>query len=226
MQDELTTGLERLLAGYEIGLHGIASLDLYRSRFPEAGFIVPDVFPRAVVILYPLLRGVLETLEESPNHLYFHHYKQVNYHLDRVGLAVGRYLEDAGFSAVPVAASQTLDRDDRRAHISHRHLGFVAGLGWRGKNNLLVNERYGSRFRLASVLTDAPLPEGSPMEEELCGGCSLCAGLCPAGAIGASAADFDLSRCAATLTKFRKIQRLGQRICGVCQKACIRFGRG
>lgn len=226
MQDELTTGLVRLLASFQVELFGVASMELYRRRFPEAACAVPHDLPRAVVAAYPLLSGVLESIDQSPNHLYFHHYRQVNFHLDRLALAVGLFLESAGYKALPVAASQTLDQEDRTAHLSHRHLGFAAGLGWRGKNNLLVNQQYGSRFRLVSILTDAPLVSGNPREDELCGACGLCGKACPAGAIGATAADFDPAKCAAKLAEFRKIPRIGQRICGICQRACTRFGQG
>lgn len=203
---------------------GVASTGEYRERFPEASWIPGNDLPRAVVLGYPLLSGVLNTLVDQPTHIYFHHYRQVNFWLDRLALTIGQALEDAGFQAVAVAASQTLDDEDRIAHLSHRHLAFLAGLGWRGKNNLLVNRQLGSRFRLVSVLTDAPLEPGTALESEGCGSCTLCARSCPAGAIGETARQFDLDKCAGVIDKFRRIQRIGQRICGVCQKACIKYG--
>jgi len=40
----------------------------------------------------------------------------------------------------------------------------LAGLGWIGRNNLLVNEELGSQFRLASVLTNMPLKIDKPVK--------------------------------------------------------------
>jgi len=218
--------LTRELAGHRIVRFGVADAGEYRVRFPEAGWRLDGHWPRAVVLVYPLLAGVLDSLDGAPNHLYFHHYRQVNYHLDRAALAVAGVLEDLGRKALPVAASQTLDARDLTAHLSHRHLALLAGLGWRGKNNLLVTPEYGTRCRLVTVLTDAPLVPDSPGEEEGCGDCVLCRRACPAGAIGAEAVDFQRELCVEQLALFRRIPRVGQHVCGLCQKACVRFQSG
>jgi len=180
---------------------------------------------------------VLGTIASEPNPIYFHHYRQVNYQLDTLAVELATAIERAGFLALPIAASQTLDSEDRTAHLSHRHMGLLADLGWRGKNNLLVNARWGCAFRLVSVLTDAPLEDGCrpprPAKPgtppfygrgEGCGDCTACADACPAGAIGKTPEAFDLERCAAKLSEFRKMPRMGQRICGVCQRACAEAG--
>lgn len=222
---QLAANLSSLLATRQVQLYGVADVARCRERFPEIQWRVPDDLPRALVIAHPLLAGALETVVDQPTHVYFHHYRQVNIFLDQVALETAGFLEANGFRGLPVAASQTLDALDLTSHLSHRHLGFMAGLGWRGRSNLLVNEQYGSRFRLATVLTDAPLTVGGPREDELCGNCNLCARACPAGAIGSVAEAFQLDKCHARLSEFRKIQRIGQRVCGVCQRACVRFSR-
>ena len=214
--------MSQLLQGHQIDLFGVAEVKAYRERFPEIKWVLPSDLPRAVVLTYPLFHGVMETIDGSPNHLYFHHYRQLNYQLDRAALAVGRLLESWGFKCLPIAASQTLDAQDLSAHLSHRHMAFMAGLGIRGKNNLLVSRKYGSGLRLVSVLTDAPLATATALEEDLCGNCHLCRDACPSGAIGDRREDFELGKCFEMVSEFRKMPRIGQRICGVCQNACIR----
>jgi len=55
----------------------------------------------------------------------------------------------------------------------------LAGLGWIGKNCLLVTPEEGPRVRWTTVLTDAPLQvTGKPMEER-CGDCEACIAICP-----------------------------------------------
>ena len=58
----------------------------------------------------------------------------------------------------------------------------MAGLGWQGKNLLLITRQYGPAVRLVTILTNAPLEVDSPVKN-LCGKCTLCQAACPAGAI-------------------------------------------
>lgn len=58
-------------------------------------------------------------------------------------------------------------------HIKQLH--FLAGLGWIGKNNLLVTQEYGSAMCMCTVLTNAPLPtENRPIIMPKCGECTVC----------------------------------------------------
>jgi epoxyqueuosine reductase QueG len=95
----------------------------------------------------------------------------------------------------------------------------AAGLGWIGRNNLLVNETFGSRIRLVTILTDLPVEIRSPLERD-CGPCRACIKVCPAGAIKERPEDFDHLRCYEQLKLFSKTLHLSQHICGICVKAC------
>jgi ferredoxin len=66
---------------------------------------------------------------------------------------------------------------------NHKMAATSAGIGWIGKNGLLISPDYGPRLSLATVLTDAPLAPDRPMEFSLCGGCALCLDHCPSQAI-------------------------------------------
>jgi len=66
---------------------------------------------------------------------------------------------------------------------NHKMAATSAGLGWIGKNGLLISPDYGPRLSLATVLTDAPLEADAPMEHSLCGDCKLCQQYCPSKAI-------------------------------------------
>jgi epoxyqueuosine reductase QueG len=58
-----------------------------------------------------------------------------------------------------------------------------AGLGWIGKDALLITSEYGSAIRISSVITDMPLITDRPINESKCGNCTNCASGCPAAAI-------------------------------------------
>jgi epoxyqueuosine reductase QueG len=83
---------------------------------------------------------------------------------------------------MPVAASQLVDWKSQRGHLSHKHVARAAGLGWIGRNNLLVSERFGARIRLVTVLTELQLVVNSPTARD-CGSCRDCLTVCPVGAI-------------------------------------------
>jgi epoxyqueuosine reductase len=63
-----------------------------------------------------------------------------------------------------------------------RSFAAAAGLGWIGKNSLLLNKRYGSFLFLGEVLTDAGLVPDAPVEN-LCKTCTACMDACPVGAL-------------------------------------------
>ncbi|MCE9662619.1 tRNA epoxyqueuosine(34) reductase QueG [Halomonas sp. M5N1S17] len=69
------------------------------------------------------------------------------------------------------------------APVMERALARKAGLGWVGKNAMLLNPRAGSLFFLGELYVDLPLPVDPPFESEHCGSCSACRTACPTGAI-------------------------------------------
>jgi epoxyqueuosine reductase len=102
-----------------------------------------------------------------------------------------------------------------------------AGLGWRGKHTLLLNQQSGSTFFLGEILVDVPLPIDQEVESH-CGSCQACIEICPTQAITAPY-QLDARRCISYLTienpdsipvEFRSA--MGNRIygCDDCQLIC------
>ncbi|MFO1019984.1 MAG: tRNA epoxyqueuosine(34) reductase QueG [Planctomycetales bacterium] len=65
------------------------------------------------------------------------------------------------------------------APLLERDFAQLAGLGWFGKNTLLLNKQMGSYFFLAAMLTDAELKPDRPHETAHCGTCTRCLEICP-----------------------------------------------
>ena len=174
---------------------------------------------RACSVAVRLSDRVLEGITDGPTRLYLHHYRQVNYLLDGLALRLAGWLQGEGHAALAIPASQMLDWEAGRGHLSHRRVAVLAGLGWIGRHNLLVTQLYGARVRLVTVLTDAPLEPDPPLDED-CGSCRSCAAVCPADAIREDPVDFDMGRCSRQLREFRNGLKLGHDICGICVRAC------
>jgi NAD-dependent dihydropyrimidine dehydrogenase PreA subunit len=65
----------------------------------------------------------------------------------------------------------------------HKTAATCSGLGWVGKNGLVINRMYGSKLSWATVLTNSPFEPDEPVRESECGDCNLCVTHCPSGAI-------------------------------------------
>lgn len=141
------------------------------------------------------------------------HYSDLRTALEKVAEA----LKEAGYQARVVIDSNSLV--DRAAAVR-------AGLGWSGKNTMLLLEDAGSWFVLGAVVTDCIFETDSPQPNG-CGPCRLCIDACPTQALVADGV-LDARRCLAWLLQkdgdfpleFRKA--LGTRIygCDECQIVC------
>ncbi|QDT11089.1 tRNA epoxyqueuosine(34) reductase QueG [Planctomycetes bacterium K23_9] len=114
------------------------------------------------------------------------------------------------------------------APLMEREFAQLAGLGWRGKNTLLLNKQFGSYFFLACVLVDIELPTSDPQQNSHCGTCTACLDACPTDAFP-SAGVLDASRCISYLTIENKdsipaLLRPGIGDwafgCDICQEVC------
>lgn len=222
MNGENKSKLKLLSLEWGASLFGVARLE----ELPRDQILLPsrilDQLPLALSIGFHLSDAVIEEIETQPTPLYFHHYQRVNILLDTIGLRITLAIQELGYQALPIPASQIVDWKNQKGHLSHKRVARLAGLGWIGRNNLLVNERFGSRVRLVTVLTDLPLEIDFPTTRD-CGACRACLSVCPAGAISERVEDFDHIRCYEQLRTFSKTLHFSHHICGVCVKACRGF---
>jgi len=211
-------GLKALALELGFDLFGVADVSGMRGDF----LLEPETrgrFGLAVSLGKRLSDDVLDDIRDHPTQIYFHHYRQMNFFLDRGALLVAEHIQKQGHRSLAIAASQIIDWEKQRAHLSHKHVGRAAGLGWFGRNNLLVNPELGARFRLVTALTDMPLEPDAPLDRG-CGPCRACLAACPAAAIKETREAFDHLACFDKLKEFRKKGYTTQFICGICVRDC------
>lgn len=114
------------------------------------------------------------------------------------------------------------------APLMERDFAVLAGLGWIGKNTLLLNKQRGSYFFLAALVTDIELVADEPHATDHCGTCTACLDACPTDAF-VEAGVLDASRCISYLTIEAKSlpptelrESIGEWLfgCDVCQDVC------
>lgn len=212
-----------------VGVADIASLKELRVNPPN----LLQGFARAVSMAVQLPISVFETISDQPTPIYSSVYKTANLMLDQLAYKTAVMFQKEGYHSLPVPASQVLDHENWYAAISHKAVARMAGLGWQGKNLLLITPQFGSRVRLVTVLTTAPLIVDAPLKNR-CGNCMLCRDACPAKAIrGVNTTDhyqnrnaaLHFSRCVDKLTiEYAALPGIEASICGICIKVCP-FGR-
>jgi len=145
-----------------------------------------------------------------PRYTWADHYAQLRERLEALGERLG------GAYRVFVDANQHVDRE-----------GAVrAGVGFYGKNTMLITRRHGSWVVLGALVTDVEIEPSAPLDLD-CGSCTLCIEACPTGALDEPGV-VDATKClsywtqapAAIPERYRK--ELGSQVygCDICQDVC------
>jgi epoxyqueuosine reductase len=145
-----------------------------------------------------------------PRYTWFDAYSQLREKLDELGRRLG------GTYRVLVDANQHVDREAAAR----------SGVGFYGKNTLLITRRHGSWVVLGTLVTDTELEPTPPLDLD-CGECRLCIDACPTGALD-EPGTLDSTRClsywtqAAAPTPAEYRAELGAQVygCDICQDVC------
>ena len=225
---ELTEHAAHLASWLERGRNGTMS---YMAR--HAGLRAdPDALQpgtlRVISVRMDYLTEAQTPLDDSPQAYVSRYALGRDYHkvlrsrLRRFQLRIEAWVDEHD---VPYAGARPFTDS---APVLEKALAAKAGLGWIGKNTLLINQRAGSFFFLGEILTSLELPITPEPAPNRCGSCSACMDVCPTGAI-VGPYELDARRCVSYLTienkgaiptEFRRA--IGNRVfgCDDCQTVC------
>jgi epoxyqueuosine reductase QueG len=190
-----------------VELYGVASAEDYAREFPDKP--QPDQFvmnARSVIVIgLPFEPGTIATVLRpelsglrgravdqvgasgvqpvGAERFFLDEENQViNRELTWMAYKMAKFVRHLGWTSLHLPPSKQNSRF-RTAPFYHMPAMYLAGLGTLGLNCSIVTPRFGPRVLATSIITDCPLVAGSPMEEEMCDRCGLCAENCPARAI-------------------------------------------
>jgi len=185
--------------------------------------------PRAVVVVMRHSPEWLDDPSNMPNLAYLKEIGEVTDRLSELGRCLEEFLREKryGVRADP-PTGYMIDNEKLAAPFPHKTAATRAGLGWIGKCALLVTPELGPALRLTSVLTDAPVAVGRPITESRCGECTLCADICPAGAVSGEhwwagrprEQFYDAHACRDVCFATRAVFRERYTGCGACMAVC------
>jgi epoxyqueuosine reductase len=213
--------------------------DIYETGFADLNGLLNFEFKDhhyGITIIRKLDNDIIDKINKGPTEEYYGLYHSINNELNEKVNTISEQLHNLNIKALPINATvHDKDMDKKykeklRFKISHKMVATHSGLGWIGKTDLFISKKFGPRVRLASVLIDTPVePLSSPINESLCGECSVCTKACPAGAANGKLWNINLDRnefydpfkCREYCRKISKIN-LGKEIsiCGICMSVC------
>ncbi|MCX8130483.1 MAG: epoxyqueuosine reductase [Clostridia bacterium] len=170
-------------AKYGADLCGIASIDRFTTA--PRGYHPCDILPSCKSVVVVACEFPRSSLSDPKNYTQVRN--QLVKKLDNMASLISKELKSRGTAAVAKRSIGPCewDEDDRyRDDMSLIYAGVYAGLGKIGKNNLLINNKYGNMIWCSAVLTSEKLEADPLAEYEVCAkNCKICINSCPVGAI-------------------------------------------
>lgn len=231
---ELDEHSSRYRQWLDLGMHG--SMDYMKSQ-QDLRLNPEKLHPGTIRIIstrLDYLPADVETVKllDHPEKAYVSRYalgrdyhKLIRKRLAKLGTLIIEYVEnDSALREMECTQRPFVDS----APVLERAFAEKAGLGWIGKNTMLINSSAGSWFFLGELFTNIPLPVSEPQKQKHCGSCTACLDICPTNAFDREFV-LDARKCISYLTienrgdipeEYRRA--IGNRVfgCDDCQIIC------
>lgn len=162
--------------------------DIRTADITELPAVERRGFQSAIILVKGLAPEYIQKLirEGSEDHSGFSDMEKFT---DKKADALAELIREEGYDALSQSERSLFERkeyslDTQSVVLPHKTIGVLAGLGWIGKNDLLVTEKYGSALSICTVLTNIPLDtKGIEIEKSRCYKCDHCIAACEAGVL-------------------------------------------
>lgn len=182
---------------------------------------------------------IIDKIVDGPTIEYFNYYNNINKELAELTSKISSDMSVAGIESKAIEPTIHIRKGDPgyeeylktlTTDLSHKLVATRAGLGWIGKTDLFISEKFGPRLRLVSLLLkDDPGICSAPFNESKCGRCIVCVERCPASAASGKSWNihtyrdefFNAQKCRKMCAEMgKKRLNVDERICGICIAVC------
>ncbi|MGN1082102.1 MAG: 4Fe-4S binding protein, partial [Candidatus Avispirillum sp.] len=154
----------------------------------------------AILLIKALPKEYVDKLnrETETDYTVFANYERTT---DELADKLAAVIQKEGYKAISqsehgISVRGEYNEKTKSSILPHKKIAIMSGVGWIGKNNLLVTEKYGAALSMCSVLTDMPLyaEKTETILSDRCGDCNLCVKICPVQAIHGRKWELGISR--------------------------------
>jgi len=187
-------------------------------------------FDYGIVIGLKYSKEAIEKNKNGDLNQYYKEYNELNDKLDKLASLTEKMLIDKGHDAIAKLRSMVKYDENFNSLLPHKTVATLAGVGWIGKNGLLITKEFGSAIRIIVVLTKTPLKCGNPIEQSSCiYTCNTCANVCPGNSVSGRIWNknmerdnfYDAKSCFEFARKYAKEKlAIDEAICGLCISNC------
>lgn len=170
-------------------VYGVADFRKDKKQLTETYGKDICMYPYAIVIGHRLNEEIVSKIPLTYNddtlaQEYLDEYYNSFQRISKIAHKIEDYIKNEGYNSIILNEIDKYDNIHLKTIFSNKASANIAGVGWIGKNNLLVTKEFGPRLTWSTIITDAPLEEyvGSSIDS-LCGDCDICVKACPGDAI-------------------------------------------
>jgi epoxyqueuosine reductase len=227
----LNSKIKSILKPYYVDYLGFADLSTYQAELTLFGGNIIKGYTGGISLGLIIPDSIVDHLPERADvnvacEYRIQGYEVLNNRLNLTASIISSYLNLQGYRTLPIPAADRTNEEKALPTVSHKMIAHIAGLGWIGKNCLLITPGHGPRLRLITILTDAPLETVNNPLEQRCGECRECVKICPVEALkgknyaaGESREErFDFVKCQRYFETLKTTQKYA--VCGLCLYIC------